>query len=298
MITKPHEIHPGVTVLYGGRSHGRHPYVNAVELRGSERILIDPGLCHEEYLSTRLDSYDLVLNTHGHPDHTSLNSQFTCPCGCHPAEKSYIEDPALLRDAQGFPKQDLCDEWDRVVGRLWESKPCTIQQTFEDGDVIDLGSLEFRVIHTPGHSVGHICLFEEQWGILIAGDYDLNPIAATFTNLLSNADDWLASFQRLIELGPRFLLTGHMPVVDNETVEQMIERRRHLLAYEEQIRLFLKEPRRFEEISEFARANFMTPLAKGRRIGRWFFDVALSSLVERLIRRGEVRLLGDRMVAV
>jgi hypothetical protein len=42
----------------------------------------------------------------------------------------------------------------------------------------------------------------------------------------------------------------------------------------------------------------MTPLARGRRIGRWFFDVALSFLVERLIRRGEVRMLGDRMVAV
>ena len=297
MITKPHEIHPGVTVLYGGRFHGRHPHVNAVELRGGERVLIDPGLCHEEYLATRLGDYDLVLNTHGHPDHTSLNHLFSCRHGCHVLERPFIEEPAALRDAQGFPTQALRDEWDRIVGRLWESKPVTIEQTFEDGDVLELGSLRFRVIHTPGHSVGHLSLFEEKWGILIAGDYDLNPIAATCINLLSNLDDWVDSFQGLIELDPRLLVTGHMKVVAERTVEQMIDRLRQVEVTEEQIRLFLKEPKRFGEISEFAMSNLRTPTSRRRPIGRWFFDVALSFHVERLIRHGAVRMLGDQVVA-
>lgn len=297
MITRPHEIHPGVTVLYGGHFNGRHPHVNAVELHGSERVLIDPGLCHEEYLSTRLGDYDLVLSTHSHPDHTSLNHLFSCPRGCHVLEKPYLEDPAALRDAQGFPTQALCDEWDRVVARLWEPKPFTIEQTFEDGDVLELGSLRFRVLHTPGHSIGHLALFEEKWGILIAGDYDLNPIAATCMNLLADFDAWHESFECMIDLAPRVLVTGHMEVVVEDVVGRMIERKQQLAEVEQQIRLFLKEPKRFEEISDFAMNAFMTPISRRRKIGRWFFDVALSFCVERLVRRGEVRMLGDQLVA-
>ncbi len=298
MTTVPHEIRPGVTVLYGTRFHGRHPHVNAVELEGSSRVIIDPGLCHEEYLRPRLQDYDLVINTHSHPDHTSLNHLFSCPRACHSLEKPYLEDPATLRDAQGFPSQVLCDDWDRLVARLWETKPFTVERTFEDGDVLELGSLRFRAVHTPGHSIGHLGLFEEKWGILIAGDYDLNPIAATCMSLLADLDDWHASFQRMIDLSPRVLVTGHMEVVDAEdVVERMIERRNQLAGVEEQLRLYLKEPRHFAEISEFAKSSFSTPMSARRKIGLWFFDVALSFCVERLIRRGEVRMLGEQLVA-
>ena len=297
MITKPLEIHPGVKVLYGGRSHGRHPHVNAVELEGSSRVIIDPGLCHEEYLRPRLQDYDLVINTHSHPDHTSLNHLFSCPRACHSLEKPYLEDPATLRDAQGFPSQVLCDDWDRLVARLWETKPFTVERTFEDGDVLELGSLRFRAVHTPGHAIGHLGRFEEKWGILIAGDYDLNPIAATCMSLLADLDDWHASFQRMIDLGPRVLVTGHMEVVQEDVVPRMIERRDQLEQVEQQLRLFLKEPKRFEEISEFAMSAFRTPISPRRQIGRWFFDVALAFCIERLVRRGEVRMLGAQLVA-
>ena len=298
MITRPHQVHPGVTVLYGGRAHGRHPHVNAVELRGSDSVLIDPGLCHEEYLSSRVDDYDLVLNTHSHPDHTSLNHLFSCRRGCHPLERPYIEDPIALRDAQGFPSQDLRAEWDRVVGRLWDTRPSDIQLSFEEGDVLELGSLRFRVLHSPGHSIGHLSLFEEKWGILIAGDYDLNPISASCTNLLSNLDDWIDSFQRLVDLRPRVLVTGHMQVVDEHAVERMIDRRQQVTETLEQIRLALKEPKRFGELSALVMASLHSPITRRRRLGRWFFEVALSFYVERLIRAGAVRMLGDQFVAV
>lgn len=123
MITKPHEVRPGVTVLYGSRFFGRHPYVNAVELGERERVLIDPGLCHEEYLRPRARDYALVVNTHSHPDHVSLNPLFACPLACHPLARPYIEDPARYRDAQGFPTRDLHAEWDRLIGRLFAPRP-------------------------------------------------------------------------------------------------------------------------------------------------------------------------------
>jgi glyoxylase-like metal-dependent hydrolase (beta-lactamase superfamily II) len=45
-----------------------------------------------------------------------------------------------------------------------------VERTVEDGEIIDLGGREFKVIHTPGHSAGSISFLEEETGILIAGD--------------------------------------------------------------------------------------------------------------------------------
>lgn len=43
-------------------------------------------------------------------------------------------------------------------------------QILKDNDIIDIGSRKIRVLHTPGHSPGHICLFEDEKGYLFTGD--------------------------------------------------------------------------------------------------------------------------------
>mgnify|MGYP002508219585 CR=1 FL=1 len=40
----------------------------------------------------------------------------------------------------------------------------------EDGDIIDLGGRQVEVLHTPGHSPGHMCFFERERGYLFTGD--------------------------------------------------------------------------------------------------------------------------------
>jgi glyoxylase-like metal-dependent hydrolase (beta-lactamase superfamily II) len=56
----------------------------------------------------------------------------------------------------------LCGEYSPFRG-----KPTRI---LADGDLIDLGRRQLNVFHTPGHSPGHICLYEEERGYLFAGD--------------------------------------------------------------------------------------------------------------------------------
>lgn len=51
--------------------------------------------------------------------------------------------------------------------KVYRGKPTRI---YKDDDIIDIGSRKIRVIHTPGHSPGHICLFEESRGYLFTGD--------------------------------------------------------------------------------------------------------------------------------
>lgn len=51
--------------------------------------------------------------------------------------------------------------------KIYTGEPTRVLQ---DNDIIDIGSRKIRVMHTPGHSPGHICLFEEQKGYLYTGD--------------------------------------------------------------------------------------------------------------------------------
>lgn len=44
------------------------------------------------------------------------------------------------------------------------------REFLSDGDTIDLGEREVKVLHTPGHSPGHICFWEKRRGYLFTGD--------------------------------------------------------------------------------------------------------------------------------
>ena len=52
----------------------------------------------------------------------------------------------------------------------------------KDGDVLDLGSRKLNIYHTPGHSSGHISIFDESKGFLFTGDllYDETPVYAFY----------------------------------------------------------------------------------------------------------------------
>lgn len=51
--------------------------------------------------------------------------------------------------------------------KIYSGKPNRI---LEDNDIIDIGKRKIKIIHTPGHSPGHICFFEEDRGYLYTGD--------------------------------------------------------------------------------------------------------------------------------
>jgi hydroxyacylglutathione hydrolase len=105
----------------------------------------------------------LVL-THAHPDHVggALGIQRTtgCKIAAHGDDVRWIEDVALQnmeRPVPGF--QSL------VEGSV------KVNHTLSDGDVIKLGAgSNFEIIHTPGHSKGHIALFYKNDAVMIAGD--------------------------------------------------------------------------------------------------------------------------------
>ena len=87
----------------------------------------------------------------------------------------------------------------------------------DEGDVIDLGDRVFKVMHTPGHSVGEIMLWEAATGILFSGDmiYD-GPL------IDDDVPTYVESMKRIHDLPVRVVHGGHFPSFDGERYRELI----------------------------------------------------------------------------
>jgi hydroxyacylglutathione hydrolase len=125
-----------------------------------EGVVIDPG-GHPERILTEIERQGLtvkyILNTHAHFDHTDANGAIVAatgaPLAIHPKERS------LLQDSGGAALFGL---------RADPSPPPDM--ALNDGDELKVGTLCFQVLHTPGHTPGHVCFYEPTEGVLFDGD--------------------------------------------------------------------------------------------------------------------------------
>ncbi|MCS7229013.1 MAG: MBL fold metallo-hydrolase [Candidatus Kryptonium sp.] len=98
-----------------------------------------------------------LINTHGHWDHIADDSEIVRLTAAKVA--IHRKDAHLLED----PKSVIYELPFRIEG----IKPDII---LNDGDIIEVGDMRLKVIHTPGHTLGSICLYEEKEKILFSGD--------------------------------------------------------------------------------------------------------------------------------
>lgn len=123
--------------------------------------VVDPG-GDDDRLLAALDKENLelgvVVNTHGHFDHVGGNKAIIAATGAE-----------LMIHKQDAPMLEHLVQSAAAWGMRAEASP-TPDRLLEDGDLIDFGDLQFKVIHTPGHSPGGICLHVDKEKALFVGD--------------------------------------------------------------------------------------------------------------------------------
>lgn len=162
-------------------------------------LLIDTGCAHTaKQLTSTLRSFAVsqVVNTHSHEDHIGANAdaqeQFGCPILAHAQALPILENPRL-QPLQ--PYRRIFWGWPRP------------SQGSAIGGWVETEAYRLQVIHTPGHSPDHVCLFEPDRGWLFSGDayiggrdralregYDIHGI--------------IASLKKLAELPVRMIFSG------------------------------------------------------------------------------------------
>ena len=105
--------------------------------------------------------------------------------------------------------------------------------SLQEGDVISIGSYRFEVLHTPGHSPGHISLFDRDTGILFGGDL-VGDIVAWYTPASGGVTGYLESLAKIEACHPRVILPSHGAVIDDPVVK-IDEVRARLLSREKKM---------------------------------------------------------------
>lgn len=176
---------------------------NSYLIRGSKNILIDPGHLHLFDhvrlglldLNVTLDQIDLVMITHGHPDHLEAAQLF--------------KEPTAVTISQA--EADFIKAW---AGRYGWNSDQGLKAAFflQEGD-LRIGDRTFQVLATPGHSPGSFCLYWPEEKALFAGDVIFNQgIGRTD---LPGGDGALLkeSIHRLAGLDIEYVLSGHGEVI-------------------------------------------------------------------------------------
>lgn len=150
-----------VKIFRTGRSFGKMVlyYVHCF-LIGD--ILIDTSTAYvgQELLTALQDqTFSFIINTHHHEDHTGNNLLLQQKMGAN-----------ILAHPLAIPLMNKpCEGRQRFYLRFLWNYPQPSQGT-PIGDIFQSGPHTFRIIHTPGHTPDHICLYEEKQKLLFTGD--------------------------------------------------------------------------------------------------------------------------------
>ncbi len=166
-------------------------------------VIIDTGTgenadyVFSEILKSGISPEDIstIVNTHCHFDHTGGNSLFSADIMIHE------------EDAEPLEKGDSRATAAYMFGKSTE--PVKITKKLQEGDKIS----GFKVIHTPGHTRGGICLFDGE--ILISGDTVFANGGIGRMDIGGSYEDMINSLEKLQKLHAEYLLPGHGPWTDN-----------------------------------------------------------------------------------
>jgi glyoxylase-like metal-dependent hydrolase (beta-lactamase superfamily II) len=127
--------------------------------KSKQALLIDPAAPDSSLLELiKKQGLKLqgIVNTHGHGDHIGGNSYFQEAFGC----------PIMIHEADQKMLVDNKKNLSEFMGTPLKLEPA--DRLLHDGDIIELGTHQLKVIHTPGHTPGGVCLLAGK--LLISGD--------------------------------------------------------------------------------------------------------------------------------
>lgn len=226
-------------------------HVNVYLIEGAkENMLIDTGWDTPDafaVLNKELRSYGFtfkdishIVVTHIHPDHYGLSGKLKQLCGARLAmseleagmlDSRYVNLNELLKQmrwfllANGVPKTVVLQLSEASMPARKLVVPAMPDVLLREGKKISLDPFEFKVMLTPGHSPGHICLYEPNRKLLFCGDHILPEVTPHIGLHPQSGENplgvYLSSLEQMMKLEVNMAFPGHGSAFSG--VRQIIE---------------------------------------------------------------------------
>jgi len=206
-------------------------YLNSYVVKSPDRtLIIDTGFNRNECfdamynglreINVNLADCDFFI-THLHADHFGLISRLaveTSKIYFSRPDSEIIEswegfEPMIeYAGKNGFPENELRTALHQHPGYKYGSDWTPDMSVLEDGETITFGNYCFECVETPGHTLGHMCLYEPEKKILIAGDHilqDITPNIQCWSDKENPLEKYLSSLDKVYKLDVGLVLPGH-----------------------------------------------------------------------------------------
>lgn len=293
--------------------------LNSYVILGKRALVIDTGFNMEEcYSKLREGLEELglepkkvdVLATHLHADHLGLAGKiaknfFMSKIDAEIALKSILEPEYWKKLAEFYVRNGFPEKEARKVTKIHPAVKYTYEFGGEivflnDGETLEYGDLSLQVVLTPGHTPGHVCLYEAEKKILFSGDhilFDITPNITFWENVEDSLGDYLRSLERVYELEVEKTLPGHRNFHGShrKRIEELREHHRRRL--EEALSAVKKGARSAWEVAQ----NITWDLVYERwedlpTMQKWFAVGETIAHLEHLVLSGEIKKESDDTV--
>ena len=190
-----------------GGNRGNYPHCHSIYIEGPG-ILVDPSSDREALVQLRETSgVNEVWLSHWHEDHWMYLDLFDgVPVAMLARDAPPMSGIEEMLTAYGIRPEDR-EKWQPFFKEF--SSPRAPDRLLIPDQTMDLGTTRVRILHSPGHTPGHMALLFETPGILFTGDYDLTRFGPWYGDRDSDIDQTIASITRLRQAAAEIWIASH-----------------------------------------------------------------------------------------
>lgn len=268
-------------------------FSNSVLIHGNPCIIVDPSasFTYLERLASS-NTVDMVLNTHYHADHRSLNGLFKQAIfAAHELDAPAIRDYKVYEKMADSDADSYYTKWRKDFFQKYSIKDCPVSKLYQGGEIIETNTTQIELVHIPGHTPGHLALHFKNIRAVFLSDIDLTPYGPWYANVESNIDDFIKSVKKIKSIDADYYISSHgerlySPEKFHEKIDRFFN---HFQARDEKILDLLKEkPMKLFEIAAnpiiYRKGSLNDPLKA------YFQLEMIKKHLERLIKLGEITL--------
>ncbi len=295
------EVLPGLHVFKIPLPGNPLKHVNCYLIEDNPPLLIDAGMNMEACYSAAKVIVERfgrprVVATHLHADHLGLAGRIgrevlmgerDVECFEKFKRAEYWKDFVKFFISSGFPEDEAVKIFSQHPGIRYFHVPEDVKPL---PDEIEAGEYSFKVIETPGHTPGHVCLYERSEGILISGDhvlFDITPNIGWWFDMDDPLASYIGSLKAIRDLRVKIVLPGHRNSSSElkGRVDEILEHHRRRL--EEALEALDKEKTAWE-VAQTISWDLEGEWDSFPLMQKWFAVSETIAHLEHLVRLGKV----------